>query len=96
MVAQRPDHKKARAALGYLKDGGDWVEAEPVFQEKAAAFEEGDVAVWHYEYEVEAGVYEAQAFFLKDGTVFNSEVDWWNENEEEWDDVEFEEESDVE
>ena len=58
-------------------------------------FEEGDVAVWHYEYEVEPGVYEAQAFFLKDGTVFNSEVDWWDENEEEWDDVEFEEESDI-
>lgn len=55
-------------------------------------FEDGDVAVWLYEYEVEPGVYEAQTFFLKDGTVFNSEVDWWSdEEEEEWESEEFEE-----
>ncbi|MHC4378820.1 MAG: hypothetical protein ACYS26_19635 [Planctomycetota bacterium] len=57
-------------------------------------FEEGDVAVWLYEYEVEPGVYEAQSFFLKDGTVFNSEIDWWSDEEEEWEDLEFGEEPD--
>ena len=57
-------------------------------------FEEGDVAVWLYEYEVEPGIYEAQSFFLKDGTVFNSEIDWWSDEEEEWEDLEFGEEPD--
>jgi len=61
-------------------------------------FEEGDVAVWLYEYEVEPGIYEGQSFFLKDGTVFNSEVDWWSdeEEEEEWELDESDEELDDE
>lgn len=52
-------------------------------------FEEGEVTVWLYEYMVQPGVYESQFFYLKDGMVFDSEVDCWTDEKATLDSSEF-------
>jgi hypothetical protein len=57
-------------------------------------FEASDVACWHYQDEVEEGVWEGYTFYLKEGSVFTTEMDWWDESDEELEEEEEEEPDD--